>query len=316
MSWKKNDLLIKSKLFFEKAFKEDQEEIFFGLYCAMGLELLARSAVANVNSVLLAEPEKDQQNILYALDLISTGSKKSIATNQVLNLCKILINDFTDENFKTSMAIINRRNEEVHTGTAAFAEYKTHHWIESFYKNCKILSESMGESLDTIFEEEVAKGAEIFLKESDSKLITETKGLISAHNKVFNAKVEEEKNELKAEAEKRSEILSHQKHHKVICPACESSGTVEGEVYGKDVVENKDDEIIVRQSVLPTKFSCSACNLKLDSYEKLKIANIAEHFTHRIHYTPEDYYDMIDINDSDAIDRYAEERGYFYFSND
>lgn len=316
MSWKKNDLLVKSKLFFEKAFKEDKEEIFFGLYCAMGLELLARSAIANINTVLLAEPEKDQQNILYALDLISTGAKKSIATNQVLNLCKTLINDFTDDNFKTSLAIINRRNEEVHTGTAAFAEYKTHQWIEAFYKNCKILSESMGESLETIFEEEIAKGADIFLKESDSKLISETKGLISAHNKVFNAKNEEEKNKLIAEAAKRSEILSHQKHHKVSCPACESSGTVEGEVYGKDIVENKDDEIIVRQSVLPTKFACSACELRLDSYEKLKSANIAEHFTHRIHYTPEDYYDMIDINNSDAIDRYAEERGYFYYSND
>lgn len=316
MSWKKDDLLVKAKLFFEKAFKEDQEEIFFGLYCAMGLELLGRATISNINPVLLAEPEKDQSNILYALDLSSNAQKKSINTSQVFNLCKILINEFTDENYKSVMAIINRRNEEVHTGTAAFEEYKTHQWIEGFYKSCKILAESNGETIESIFEEEVAKSALLFLKEADAKILSETKSLIAAHAKVYNAKDEVEKDRLKAEAEKDSEILSHRKHHKVTCPACQCIGTVEGDVYGKDIIENTEEEIIVRQRVMPIKFHCSACDMKLDSYEKLKVANIAEHFTHRIHYSPEEYYDMINIHDEEAIDKYAEERGYYYFSND
>lgn len=316
MSWKKNNLLAKAKLFFEKAYKEDQEEIFFGLYCAMGLELLGRSAISNINPVLLAEPEKDQLNILYALDLSSNAQKKSISTSQVFNLCKTLIKEFTEENLKTVMAIINRRNEEVHTGTAAFEEYKTHQWIEGFYKSCKILAESMGETIESIFEDEVAKSALIFLEEADAKILSETKSLIAAHTKVYNAKDEEDKNRLKAQAEKESEILSHKKHHKVTCPACQCMGTVDGEVYGKDNIENTEDAIIIRQSVMPTKFQCSACELKLDSYAKLKVANISQHFTHRIHYSPEEYYDMISIHDGDAIDKYAEERGYYYFSND
>ncbi len=316
MSWKKADLLIKSKLFFEKAFKEDQEEIFFGLYCAMGLELLGRSAIANINPVLLAEPEKDQLNILHALDLSSIAKKKTIATSQVFNLCKHLINEFTEANFKSAMALVNRRNEEVHTGTVAFEEYKTHQWIEGFYKCCKVLVESVGETLEDIFDEDIAKSAIVFIEEADEKILSKTKTLIAAHANVFNAKDEEVRSKLKAEAEKQAEILSFKKHHKVTCPACKCIATVEGEVYGKINVENADDEIITRQSVMPTKFNCSACELKLDSYAKLKAANISEHFTHRIHYSPEEYYDMIDINDEDAIDRYAEERGYHYFSND
>ncbi|WP_397299201.1 hypothetical protein [Nonlabens ulvanivorans] len=316
MSWKKDDLLIKSKLFFEKAFKEDQEEIFFGLYCAMGLELLGRSAIANINTVLLAEPEKDQLNILHALDLSSVTKKKTIGTSQVFNLCKHLINEFTETNFKSAIALVNRRNEEVHTGTVAFEEYKTHQWIEGFYKCCKVLVESLGETLETIFDEEIAKSAIVFIEESDEKTLSKTKTLIAAHTNVFNAKDEDVREQLKLEAETKSGILSHKKHHKVECPACKCTGTVEGEVYGKINIENTEEEIITRQSVMPTKFNCSACELKLDSYAKLKAANISKHFTHRIHYSPEEYYDMISIHDEDAIDRYAEERGYFYFSND
>lgn len=316
MSWKKDDLLIKAKLFFEKAFKEDQEEIFFGLYCAMGLELLGRSAISNINPVLLAEPEKDQLNILYALDLGTVKNKKAISTSQVFNLCKHLINEFTEANLKSALALINRRNEEVHTGTVAFEEYKTHQWIEGFYKCCKVLIESIGESLDTIFEEDIAKSAIIFLEEADEKILSKTKTLIAAHYNVFSAKEEEQREKLKLEAETKSQILSHKKHHKVECPACKCTGTVEGDVYGKIIVENDDDEIITRQSVIPTKFHCTACDLKLDSYAKLKAASISKHFTHRIHFTPEEYYDMISIHDEEAMDRYAEERGYFYFSND
>jgi hypothetical protein len=316
MSWKKDDLLIKSKLFFEKAFKEDQEEIFFGLYCAMGLELLGRSAISNINPVLLAEPEKDQLNILYALDLGTVKNKKTISTSQVFNLCKHLINEFTDANFKSALALINRRNEEVHTGTVAFEEYKTHQWIEGFYKCCKILVESIGETLETVFEEDIAKSAIVFLEEADEKILSKTKTLIAAHTNVFNAKEEEEREKLKIQSESKSLILSHQKHHKVKCPACKCTGTVEGDVYGKIVIQNDEDEIITRQSVMPTKFHCTACDLKLDSYSKLKAADISNHFTHRIHYTPEEYFDMISIHDGEAIDRYAEERGYFYFSND
>lgn len=316
MSWKKDDLLNKSILFFEKAFNEDQEKIFFGLYCAMGLELLGRAALSNITPVLLAEPDKTQDNILYALDLKSVKNKKTIITNQVFSLCRFLINDFTDEHLKFSLLLTNRRNEEVHTGTVAFEEYKTHQWIGDFYKCCKVLIESMDEDLEAIFEDEVAKSATVFLEEANEKVVNQTKSTINAHKRVFDVKKTEEKELLKEEAQKLSEELSHKKHHKVKCPACNCSATVEGNVYGKIKIETNDTEIITRQSVMPTKFNCSACGLNLNSYAELKVAEIADHFTHRIHYSPEEYYDMVSIHDEDAFDEYATEKGYFYFSND
>ena len=139
-------------MFFERAFSEDRESSVFGLWCAMGLELLSRSAISNISPTLLAEPNKDHRFLLHALNLGSVKiPKKSIATNQVLSLCKTLISDFTDENYTLASAVTSRRNEELHSGSAAFSEYSTQEWIGGFYIGWKVLSESQGESLYTLF---------------------------------------------------------------------------------------------------------------------------------------------------------------------
>lgn len=317
MSWEKDTLLSKSKVFFDKAFQEDKENIFFGLMCAMGLETISRAALAKISPTLLAEPDKDHINLLHALNLGSAKSpKKSISTAQVLVLCKTLIPEFTEEHLKSASAIVNRRNEEVHTGTAAFLEYRTQQWIEGFYKCCKVLADFLEQSLESIFGAEEAKAAKLILKETETKVIEKTKSLIAAHAKVFESKTEEERNELKAEAEKQGEILSHSKHHRVKCPACASGATVTGDVYGKDQIEHADAEIIVRQTVIPTKFSCIACGLKLTGYGQLSTAGVGDHFNHRTHYRPEEFYDMVSIDDREFFDKIAEDLGYFHFSND
>lgn len=207
---------------------------------------------------------------------------------------------------------------KVHTGIAAFMEYPTKQWIEGFYRCCKVLSEYIGEDLESLFGEEEAKVANLIISETDEKVLEKTKSLIVAHKKVFESKDEAEIEKLRAEAEKQGEILSHRRHHKVTCPACDSVATVQGNVYGKDHVEHRDGEIIVRQNVIPTKFVCTACGLKLNGYGELSIAAIGDHFTHRIHYTPEEYYDLISPDDYDAMERHIEERdlGYYEFSND
>lgn len=308
MSWEREPLFTKAKLYFEKAYNEDKEEPYFGLWCAMSLELLARSAVSSVSSTLLAEPDREHQNLLHALGLGSAKSpRKSIATISVLSLCQHLITDFTDSNFKIASAIINRRNEEVHTGAAAFEEYPTQQWIAGFYKCCQILCDFQGESLNSLFGDEIQKEADLVLAEVEESVIGKTKSLIAAHSKVFEGKDAEKKKELKEAAQKNGDKLSYRGHHRVECPACKCTATVFGEPYGKQNVENNEDEIIVRQSILPTAFHCIACEVKLTSYSSLKSAGIGNHYTRRNIYSPEEYYDMINPDDTDTItERYNE----------
>jgi len=302
MSWTRESLWSKSKLFFEKGFDEDKEELYFGLWCSMGLELLARSAIAKVSPTLLADPDHEQQNLLHALGLGSAKTqKKSISTIQVLTLCKKLIPEFTDEYYKAASALIGRRNDEVHTGTAAFLEYPTQQWIGGFYKCCQILAESQNESLLSLFGEEIANEGQLILSEIDSQILSNTKSLIAAHKKVYDNLDKEERIALADKAKELGSKLSHINHHRVDCPACGCVATVQGEASGKENIEHTEREIIVRQSIVPTKFNCTACGLKLSGYGSLSSAGVADHFTKRISYSPEEYYDMINPNDYDAI---------------
>lgn len=302
MSWEKEPLLAKSKLFFEKAYLEEKESPFFGLWCSMGLELLARSSLASISPTLLAEPDREHQNLLHALNLGSaTSQRKSLPTLQVLLLCKTLIVEFTDSNFKIASALVNRRNEEVHTGSAAFSEYPTQQWIAGFYQCCKILSEFQGESLLTLFGEDIQKEANIILAEVKEEVLSKTMSLIAAHRKVFENKENKDQEQLKVEAQEYADRFAYRRHHRVECPSCHCTATVTGEPYGKENIENKEDEIIVRQSILPTKFQCTACELKLNGYNALSAAGVANHYTRKTTYSPEEYYDMIHPDDFDKI---------------
>ncbi|WES99321.1 MULTISPECIES: hypothetical protein [Chryseobacterium] len=318
MSWEREPLFVKSKLFFEKGFDEDKESPFFGLWCAMGLELLARSAVAHISPTLLADPDPSHQNLLHALNLGSTKSKKkSLITVQVLSLCQTLITSFTQEHFKICSAIINQRNEELHTGSAAFDDYPTSQWIAGFYKCCKILSEFQGESLNSLLGDEVEKEANMILSEVEEEVIGKTNSLIASYKKVFENKDEKDKKKLAEESEKNSEKLAYRGHHRVDCPACGSLATVIGEPYGKENVETQIDEIIVRQSILPTSFHCIACELKINGYNALTAANLSNHYTRKTTYSPEEYFNLINPDDYDAIsEKFHEFGGYDEYNNE
>lgn len=317
MSWDKDSLWTKSKLYFERSFDVDRTDDVFGLWCAMGLELLSRSTIAYFSPMLLADPDKEQRHLLTALGLASsTAQSKSIPTNQVLRLCKELIPEFTDDELSIARALAGRRNEELHSGAAAFVEYKHQAWIGGFYKCCKVLAEAQDESLTSLLGQEEAQTAEKIIEEVNSEVTSKVKGKIAAYAKVFGEKDPEERDNLKLASEKKGAALSLQQHHRVECPACKCVATVQGDRYGREQIENKENEIIVRQTVIPTKFLCEACGLKLNGYGELIAANIADHFTHRVHHTPEEFYELVDPNDVQTMDMYAEDHGYYHFSND
>jgi hypothetical protein len=319
MSWQRDHLWAKSVLFMSRAVAEDREDETFGLWAAMGLELLARASVSKVSPLLLAEPEKDQRNVLHALGF-GSGSPKSIATTQVLLLCRTFIPEFTEDELKASSALVNRRNDELHTGEAAFASFPTQSWLPGFYRCCKVLSEFQGETLDTLFGEEEAKAALEILHKCEENVLGKVKSLIAAHARVFAGKDNNERTRLASEAEKQGLILACHGHHRVKCPSCDSIATVQGDAFGGERIEHGDGTITVRQSVLPTRFACSACELKLSGYAELLAAGVADHFTRRTEFTPEEYYDLVDPNDSEQMREYmrhhGEDHGYFEFNNE
>jgi hypothetical protein len=316
MSWERDPLYAKAKLFFECAFSQDRDDPVFGLWCSLGLELLARSALASISPTLLAEPDREHKYLLHALNHgLEHIPRKSITALQVFNLCSTLFPGFTKDDYTAGLALINRRNEELHSGAAAFDEYPSGQWLAGLYRVCNSLSAAMGESLTSLFGKEEASFAEKILTENRENVKHKVLSAIAAHKKAFDAKQLDEQAAVRKEAEKLGLVLSTQQHHRVTCPASSCTATVQGRLFGKEHVTHEEDgDIVVRQAVSPTDFSCFACGLKLTTYAELETAGLGNHYTHKTTYSPEDYYGLID---PDNLDSYlADMSGYDEYDNE
>jgi len=295
MAWDRDSLWAKAATFMERAFQESKEDPLFALWAALGLELLARSAVSHVSPTLLAEPDSNHQYLLHALGRGSEKvSKRSLGAQKVFDLCVILFEGFTDAERKICVAIINRRNEELHSGSCAFEEDKSTQWLSGFYRACKTLSECQGYTLEDLFGEDEARHAEELLAEKRIKVKGQVESKVAAHKKVFEAKSATDQKKATKSAAKEAISLSYHGHHKARCPACGSAASINGEPYGTEKVTHEDGEVVVRQPVSPRGLSCTACGLTLSGYAELEVVNLGGRYTRTTSYTPEDYFGLVD----------------------
>jgi len=308
MSWERDPLWAKARLYFERAFEEPRDDPRFGLWCSLGLELLGRAALASVSPTLLAEPDRDHRFLLQALNRGSERiPRKSISTAQVFILCNTLFDTFSESDFKATMSLVNRRNDELHSGSAAFEQYPPKMWLSGFYRTCRSLATAMGESLETLFGADEAKIALETLDENKTEVTQRVQNMVAAHRKVFEAKGPDEQKSAAEKAEKDGVLLAAKRHHRVKCPACACTSFIQGEVFGREFVVHEEDEIRVRQAVSPRSFACVVCGLKLQGYAELEAAQLGGQYTRTTSYSPEDYYGLVnpdDIDPSVYVDKY------------
>lgn len=304
MSWQHEDLWNKAKLFFSKAFELEKNDEFFGLWSAMGLELLARSALSFKSPVLLAENDKDQKHILSALGLGGQDKdRRSISITVVLRLCTQLIPEFDTRLNSIASSLISRRNEDLHSGSAAFAEYPTSIWLSHFYMCCKVLAEFQEKTIEELLSVEEADHAKLLISELTASVEQNTRDKINLHKKLFLLKEQEEKEELMQESEVSGTQLSTMGHHRIPCPACECTATVTGNPFGTGRTISSGDEIIEKQEMIPDIFRCSACGLKLLGVATLFSAGVGQHYYKTVKYEPHIYYQLYTEDDLDEARR-------------
>lgn len=302
-------LWAKARLYFERAFAESPEDARFGLWCSLGLELLARTALASVSPTLLAEPDNSHKFLLIALNRGSeTTERRSIRTSQVFSLCVQLFDGFSKDDQTAAMALINRRNDELHTGAAAFDEYPSKIWLAGFYRTCLLLTEAMGESLESLFGEEKGRSAREVLSQNEKGVKHKVLNEIADRRRKFEEMPIEAQQAARETSEKAGEKLAHERHHRVKCPSCGSVATVQGEPFGPNTTTLVDEQTIeVRQTISPRSFACSTCGLSLGSYAELAVADLGGHHTRTTEFSPEDYYGLIhpdSVDEEAIIDRY------------
>jgi len=286
--WSCEALLAKALRYVQEMQPLSREDWRFGLSSAFVLEFLARSALAAKSPVLLADA-KDWNNIYFALGEQPTAQKfipKSIDSSAVLARLRDIVPAFTTELEGFAAQHVNRRNEELHTGSIPFDDLPTT-WLGPFYQTCQVLLASMSRDLEYLFGADEAKLAAKLIAASRDESAKAIQKAISAHKTVWDAKDADERKSL---VQKAAIWATRQHGHRVTCPACASQALVSGTAAAAPVKQLKGNLIEEVQDHLPTKFECIACGLKVAGLSQLTACGLGATYKSTSLYDAADYY--------------------------
>ncbi|WP_436491561.1 hypothetical protein [Chitinophaga sp. ARDCPP14] len=301
--WEFDLLWSKCNVYTQKAISESRESPMFPFWCALALEFLGRATLSKIHPVLLADP-REGDNILYVFGFSKAeGPPKSIAAKTVFDRCFKIVPGFTKKELDACLKLIDRRNEELHSGSAAFADYSTKHWLADFYNACKILLEFLGFSLEILFGKSEGSAAEEMITEVDTKLLKAVKLSISKFAKSF-AELSDAEKESKLKMGSEKALENHRSGTKIEkCICCNADGLLAGKVVSVSQDKLIDGDIIYERIILPTSFTCYSCGFKLIDHQELVIADYGGQFTEQVVWDPSDFHG-ISTTEIDPADLY------------
>lgn len=291
--WSQKTLWKKTVLYIQRSSSTNRDDQLFPFWRFLALEFLARAAISNVHPSLLADG-KDSKNILFACGHKLQGNPKQISITEVLNLCQIVIKNFTEEDKKLCMSWIDLRNKELHTGDSAFLDFKSSTWLAQYYKVTKVLCKSQKKDLKDLLGTDEAKTAEKMISALESNVKKEVMDAISRAKIFFqNLKPKEVETHVKEaiqEGQVRSLMSRTKKLHD--CPSCGHKGIMEGEIVfvGDTYLDNQT--LLSDITVLPTKFTCHVCRLNLLGLDRLHAAGIGGQYSIKTVEDPVEYFQI------------------------
>ncbi len=274
--WSSETLLAKAKLYVEEMELHDATDWRYALWSSFALELLARAALAHTSPVLLAKTDH-VKHIYFALGIEAgaAGTAKSIEFSEVASRLNELHREFTPELRDFAVLHLGYRNAELHSGAAAFPNAAR--WVGRYYSTCKILLKILGLGLGDFVGD--AGAAEALIREAADDAAKSVKQDITSHNKVWLNLDQVLRDQREQEA---LAWAGRERGHRVACPACRSVALVEGRPLGppRAQVNEAEQEVVVRQAMLPTGLRCVACNLRIAGEARLRFAERGDAFTH------------------------------------
>jgi len=81
--------------------------------------------------------------------------------------------------------------------------------------------------------------------------------------------------------------------HRVACPACENPAIVQGSGQGSvTTLIDEDNEVVQKQTMVPSSFECIACGLKISGLSKLSACGLGDAFIATSILSPAEYFDL------------------------
>jgi len=234
----------------------------------------------------------------------------------VFRRCAVVVDDFTEGDVNGAIALIELRNEELHSGGTPLAGLKTGVWLADYYRLCEILLGALDKELSDLFTEEEARAAETMIAAAAEALESEVKQYVADVRSAFQELESEEQDRRLARAAALAEELARRAVLPadigvvIDCPACGGKAWVSGE-FVRAGEPQAGEEFIVQEIVkIPTGLECASCGLKLSGHGRMHVIGHGGLFTDRIEEDPASFYNIeFDISEVDLSQLYEEEYG-------
>ena len=279
----------KAVLYAEKMQEKSPEDWEYGLWSALILEHICRAALSKVSPVLLVDAA-DWNNLHYAVGGVPNVSNfgvKTIPTAEVLKRLEKILPEFNDAHKVFCLRHTNSRNKELHTAEMPFAGQNLANWLPKYFLALEVLLKHLGLSLEDLFEEEQVATAQKIIDAAADVTSKSVRKLVGAHKTIWNAKGNDDKEKLKAQAVAWGLPTIG---HRVDCPACECNALINGEPIEAPKQKIEEDYVEEKQTFLPSSFECIACGLKISGLSELTHCGLGDTYTGTKIYDTDEFY--------------------------
>ncbi len=286
MLWDSEPFYTKSKLYIQKSESLDSEDRFYVFWHFLAYEFLVKSCVAHKSKALLADP-RSSQNLLFSLGIEVTKTPSQRPINELLELMKSFVPQFTDEEYKKSLSWINFRNEEIHTASDRLTEVAGTGWLGDYYRITKILLGFLGKSVPDYFGKDREQTIEKVIKELKEEVLAEVKKEINA-SKAHYGKLKDVEKELIRKSFVRPQMTKVAK-----CPACEEIyAVIQGELIKASEPALEDGDLYTTSRYLPLHLKCSMCRLDLKGFSAINSVGLGAEFTLKEYVDPITHFEI------------------------
>jgi hypothetical protein len=308
--WTEETLLRKARVYVERASTVEPGTGLEQLWSLIGLELLARAAVARVHPALLADPQ-DGAHLLYAFGFGEPKPPRSVPIATVFRRCQVIVPSFTEQMRNDGIALMTLRNEELHTGGLVLETVRPSTWQPQYYALCDALLQHLDLSFEEFFPPERAAAARVVLSGLAEDVESAVKQRIADKARWFAALPQDEhaerrKLQVGGPASRRTPAA---RERTVACPSCRSCAIIGGETAGVSEPRVGEDEIERDIRILPTRFRCDVCELPLEGHAELHHAGLGDEYAVVDTEDPLEYYGIDPIDYVSAEDFFEPDYG-------
>jgi len=212
-----------------------------------------------------------------------------------------MIPSFTDAERRFAMGLVERRNAELHSGEPAFHDHPSSQWLADYYRVCDILLGFQGRALGHLIGGDAAKTARSLIKAAESdvrgKVLSEIARRRTAFEELDPADQADKRREARLQAQ--ATVLGRALAQRIRCPACDSFAASWGQRVRSSEPIAEEDTVVIRTVVLPTRFTCYACELRLNTHPQLHFAGVGDQFTVNEYTEPSDFYGLYEPEPED-----------------